>query len=359
MSVLAVLSNFFSKNKKQSFLIGYSGGLDSTVLLHAFSTLQKDFPKIKLRAIHINHQLQKKANAWEKHCQKMCKNFNVPLTVARVKVAKKTGESLEALARDARYAAIAKTIKANEQLLTAHHMNDQAETILLQLFRGAGLKGLSGMPALREKIIGRKKIFQARPMLSLSREALQEYAEKNNLKWIEDPSNANIDFDRNFLRHKVLPLLETRFLNAKECMVRSGTHAAEAQHLLDELAKQDYLQVKTALPTPFGKENLIENVLDGKILRTLSEPRQKNVLRYWLSTLQFSMPSEKKLDQILKTVLQSAWDRSPCVEWGNVEVRRYRQWLFAMKPFSFSLKTKKKLTKKQYQTLGVPPWWRN
>src|SRR3990167_5845691 len=193
-----------SLTNTQNFIIAYSGGLDSHVLLHAMAELKKDNLELNIHAVHVNHQINPESNNWAIHCKKTCDDLLIPITIETVDLNLKPGDSLEENARNARYAALKQYIDKNSVLLTAHNANDQAETFLLQALRGAGPKGLSAMPAKKRLGDG----FLIRPLLSFSREKLEKYALENKLNWIEDDSNVDPRFRRNFLRHAVFPVLK-------------------------------------------------------------------------------------------------------------------------------------------------------
>jgi tRNA(Ile)-lysidine synthase len=255
--------------------IAFSGGLDSTVLLHLLASLAKTETLPPLSAVHVHHGLQAAAAAWPAHCQSICDNLGVPLRVMRVQV--QPGASLERAARDARYQAFTEVTGAGEVLLTGQHRDDQAETLLFRLLRGAGVRGLAAMPVQRPLAAG----CLVRPLLDVSRAELQAYAEAHQLKWIEDPSNADSRFSRNYLRHRVLPTLTERWPQAAANLARTAEHLSEAQNLLDELAQID-LQACNQ-PSPFPWLHLPSLALAP--LRELSDARQRNALRHWLAPL--------------------------------------------------------------------------
>jgi tRNA(Ile)-lysidine synthase len=255
--------------------IGFSGGLDSTVLLHLLAELagRERLPAIK--AIHVHHGLQEVAASWPAHCQRVCQALGVPLEVVAVQV--KFGASLEQAARDARYAAFMQQLGADELLLTAQHQDDQAETLLFRLLRGAGVRGLAGMPVSRELGLGRL----VRPLLNVSRQALEAYAGEHGLSWVEDPSNEDSRYSRNYLRNQVLPVLKCRWPQAAASMARAAAHLDEAQQLLDELAQADLAAAEIA--SPFTWLRLPSLALPA--LADLSPARQRNALRRWLEPL--------------------------------------------------------------------------
>lgn len=301
-----------------TILIAYSGGLDSAVLLHSLLQFQTIKPKVK--AIHVHHQLSFQADAWQLHCQKTAAHLRVPFTVLTVNAKSKRGESPEAAARCARYGALRALIQTGDYLLTAHHADDQLETVLLQLFRGAGLKGLSGMRVLAPFGSG----FLLRPFLRLKRSELESYACSQGLTWIEDESNAFLGFDRNFLRHQVAPILKARWPEISTTVSRASRHCLAADEFITEEARE--LLQKVLKPT--------SNTLSVTSLQKLSPAAQPLVLRQWILERGFLLPSEKKLGQVLKTVLLAGRDRIPCVRWKGAEIRRYRDDLYLMQPLS-------------------------
>ncbi|RON56932.1 tRNA lysidine(34) synthetase TilS [Pseudomonas frederiksbergensis] len=254
--------------------IAFSGGLDSTVLLHLLAHLAKTESLPALSAIHVHHGLQAAADAWPEHCRSVCDALGVPLEVVRVQV--QPGASLERAARDARYGAFIAATHANDVLLTAQHRDDQAETLLFRLLRGAGVRGLSGMPG--ERVLGQGHLL--RPLLEVTRAELEAYAALHQLSWIEDPSNEDRQFSRNYLRHQVFPVLTERWPQAQATMARSAAHLREAQELLDELAQIDLVEAGSR--SDFDWLGLPS--LNLAVLEKLSAARQRNVLSYWLKT---------------------------------------------------------------------------
>ncbi|EIK51760.1 tRNA(Ile)-lysidine synthetase [Stutzerimonas stutzeri TS44] len=255
--------------------VAFSGGLDSTVLLQLLADLARREALPPLRAIHVHHGLQPAADAWPEHCRRVCAALGVPLEVLYVQV--KTGRNLEQAARQARYAAIEIRLEEDEVLLTAQHRDDQAETLLFRLLRGAGVRGLAAMPARRR--LGRG--WLVRPLLDVSRSELEAHARRLGLGWVEDPSNDSLEFSRNYLRHQVMPLLAQRWPQTATTLARTAAHMAEAQTLLDELAKMDLAMMAPPgacawLPVPS---------LALAPLLTLSSARQRNALRHWLAPL--------------------------------------------------------------------------
>jgi len=255
--------------------IAFSGGLDSTVLLHLLADLATREAIPPLSAIHIHHGLQTAADAWPEHCAEVCRVLGVPLQVIRVNV--QSGASVERAARDARYAAFKQLLAPDELLLTAQHRDDQAETLLFRLLRGAGVRGLAAMP--EQRALGKGRLL--RPLLNVSRAALETYAAEHSLCWVEDPSNTDSQFSRNYLRQHILPLLTARWPQATSSIARTASHLAEAQQLLDELAVQDLAPADS--PSAFTWLGLPSLALAP--LKELSAARQRNAVRYWLTAL--------------------------------------------------------------------------
>lgn len=255
--------------------IAFSGGLDSTVLLHLLASLGQTEPLPPLRAIHIHHGLQAVADGWPAHCQSVCDELGVPLRVVPVQVG--AGASLERAAREARYRAFAQTVGEGEVLLTAQHRDDQAETLLFRLLRGAGVRGLAGIPASRPLAGG----VVVRPLLDCSRAELLAYAQHHGLRWVDDPSNNDPAHARNYLRHRVLPSFNQHWPQAMQNLARSAAHLREAQGLLDELAQTDLAAATSTTAFPW----LTLPSLALSPLLQLSPARQRNALRHWLAGL--------------------------------------------------------------------------
>ncbi|HDS1735523.1 tRNA lysidine(34) synthetase TilS [Pseudomonas sp. BP8] len=257
-----------------AWYVAFSGGLDSTVLLQLLADYARSHAAPPLRALHVHHGLQSAADAWPAHCQAICDSLGIELHVIYVQVA--SSASLEQAARDARYKAFSEILGPGDVLFTGQHRDDQAETLLFRLLRGAGLRGLAAMPAVRP--LGRGRLV--RPLLGQSRNQLHAHAEHAGLSWIEDPSNADSHFARNFLRGDILPLLRQRWPQASQSLARSADHLGEALGLLDELARDDLNAAGQGAPVAWaGLDSL---ALDA--LKALSPARQRNALQYWLSS---------------------------------------------------------------------------
>lgn len=306
-------------------LVGFSGGLDSTVLLILARqwSAQSGLPVL---AVHVNHQLSPHAVHWQHHCQTLCVRWGIPFHAEAVNVAN-VGQGLEAAARNARYEVFAGIAQAGDLLLLGHHCDDQVETVFLRLLRGSGVLGLRGM----DRFSPWRHLHVLRPLLHFSKAQLldivrsQQALTGEDWHWVEDESNFSDAFDRNYLRHRVLPLLETRWPRYAMAIERSAQHCADAQQLLDERAHEDLL----ARIRDDGGLLLI-----GDKSTALSHARQRNLLRYWLRCQQVKLPSEAQLDQILHTLIPAAEDGAPVVSWPGVDIRRYRQALYAVPPLS-------------------------
>ena len=304
------------------FWVAYSGGLDSHALLHALAKADSELtgliPGVKISALHIHHGLNKAADQWQTHCVSVCQSLSIPLETVNVDASPAPGESPEAAARNARYQAFDQFIQAGDCLLTAHHQDDQAETVLLQLLRGSGPRGLAAMPACTEFGEG----WHARPLLDFSRSELQDYAQQKGLEWVEDSSNVDTRFDRNFIRHEILPALKNRWPAAASTISRVAGHSAEASKILDEVAGMDLQEVRL--------QQVGQLSVSG--LKRLTNIRMRNCLRVWLHELNLPMPTAAQLGHVICDVLDAAQDATPLVHWQGAEIRRYRDVLFAMKP---------------------------
>lgn len=292
--------------------LAFSGGLDSTVLVHLLAGQQ---PKLPLRLIHINHQLQADAVQWAAHCQQFADFLDLHLTILNISVDLQAGLGLEAAARQARYNAIAEHIDGNAVLLTGQHLQDQAETVMLQLMRGAGNRGLSAM-AFQSNW---QNMTIVRPILNIDRPTLLAYAQQHQLKYLDDPSNNDIKIQRNYLRHQIWPLLKNRWPALNQTLSRSAAHLSESQILLDELAANDLQIIEANIPA---------GTINCQRLLALSPPRQRNVLRFFLHKLMLPLPSTMILQRIIDEVCAAKIDAAPLVEWAGFAARRYAGKLF-------------------------------
>lgn len=299
---------------ERTYTVGYSGGVDSQVLLALCVRLRNNLP-FKFNAIHINHALHPCAVAWQEHCRKICCAWDIALSCYVIDARPPRGESLENYARTLRYNKFAELLAEHEMLLTAHHQNDQAETLLLQLMRGAGVKGLSAMPAVRGLGLG----YHGRPLLNISRALIQQYAVAEGLAWIEDDSNDNLQHRRNYLRHKIMPALSLLWPRASAMIARSAQHCAQAQECLEAIARENLALIV-----------LDRHKLSVQQLLTFSPAIQKLLIRSWLGQQQIRLPSEAKLQQILTTVLSAGADKQPRVVWGDVQFWRYQNAIYLL-----------------------------
>ena len=313
----ALESYLAGQGEPAGIVIAYSGGLDSHVLLHAAVTLLGDVDTQTLSAIHIDHGLHPDSGEWALHCQSVCESMGVPLTTRRVEVAD-AGDGLEAGARIARYAAFAEVLGEDEQILLAQHADDQAETFLLQALRGSGPDGLASIPRKRTFASG----YMARPLLGCSQLSLKHYAEQWDLHWIDDPSNADMRFDRNFLRHQVMPLLRQRWPAAAQTLARAATRSAAASQTLLSLAQEDLHRVRVR---GAGELSVSE-------LRNLPRERVYNVLRLWARQGGMRMPRLQDLAQVWTDLLQARSDSVGIVNVRDYEFRRHRDRLYLLPP---------------------------
>jgi tRNA(Ile)-lysidine synthase len=288
--------------------IAYSGGMDSHVLLHAAAELRRRAPW-RVSALHVDHGLQRDSSNWERHCAAVCAALNVPYQFRRVVVRDVAARGVEDAARRARYAALAELLPEGAVLLTAHHRTDQAETLLLQLLRGAGVPGLAAMAPLAPFAHGQL----ARPLLEFERDVLARYAAEQHLRWIEDPSNVDVGRARNFLRRRLWPVLIERWPGAAERLAVTAAHLAQADALLDELGRMDADACVDS-----------DGALRISLLAALSPARQSNLVRYWIRARTGVAPPEPALHSILACTAQPPTTRHAAVTWAGVDVRRYR-----------------------------------
>jgi tRNA(Ile)-lysidine synthase len=288
--------------------VAFSGGLDSTVLLHAMARLHGH----RLRAVHIDHGLHADSSSWRVHCEQQVRSLQVELISQIVQVENIAEIGLEAAARAARYEALRRVLREGEYLLSAHHADDQLETLLLALMRGAGLLGLSAMPAIQPFASG----WLARPLLAFTRAELEQWARAEQLTWLSDPSNDNLSLDRNFLRQKIVTSLRERWPAAAHTATRSTEHLQAAGRALDQLAALD------------ADGAIVGECLDVERLRALDSERRRNLLRYWIRQRGARAPSTRKLSSIDHDMLAASPDRIPCLGWDGWEIRRHRDLLY-------------------------------
>ena len=298
---------------KQPIVIAYSGGVDSQVLLVALAKLKQQGQLTNtIKVCHVNHGLSPHAEAWQAFAQTQSQLFSLPFITYELNLKKQAQQSLEALARDGRYQVLKQASAEPALIVTGHHLNDQAETFLLALKRGSGLKGLSAMPASMKLA----QHLLVRPLLLVSRADILAYANQHKLTWIEDESNQVQAFDRNFLRQTVVPTLEKRWPSINKTITRSAEHCFEAQQLLEELAQQDLAECQRS-----------PDKLSVPSLNKLSEARVKNLLRYFLSSHDVLMPTSQQLKQICQQ-LNAEPDKSPAIQLANCCLRRFKDELY-------------------------------
>lgn len=297
------------------YWVAFSGGMDSRVLLESLAAHAGDLPG-RLAAIHIDHGLHPRSAEWARHCDEVCRRLGVPLVQERVQATPPHGSSPEAWARKLRYDALHGHISPGEMLLTAHHLDDQAETVLLQLVRGGGPAGLSGMPALRAFGAGR----HGRPLLAFPRAELNCWAEAERLDWIEDESNADTRFDRNFLRSEILPRLMTRWAALPSVLARTAELQAQAARILADVAESDLGSCAAGA------------ALDIDALLQLHPARRANAIREWLRRAGLPLPGATQMQLLEEEVIAAGRDRVPCLRWPGAELRRYRGRLYAAVP---------------------------
>jgi len=300
------------------YVIAFSGGLDSTVLAHALANLKhhdEQFAGREILAVHIDHGLQPESAGWAEQCRKMAAALEIEFRSLSVTVQMESGKGPEASARDARYSALHAELGKDDWLLSAHHREDQAETLLLNLIRGSGPAGVAGIGSLRRFGPG----WLVRPMLNVDRADILKYASEESLSWVEDPSNRDRRFDRNFLRHDVLPRLKSRWPDIAARLQRSAGHAGEASQLLVELAEIDVATLGSRTDR-----------LPIDALLKLSAARRRNVIRYALRDRGLSTPTAMQLERIMNEVIPARVDAQPLVTWPGASVRRYRNGLYLL-----------------------------
>jgi tRNA(Ile)-lysidine synthase len=313
------LTNLFEIHGNIELIIAYSGGIDSQVLLHALVQLkQKKLIGNEITVCHVNHGLSDNAERWQKFAAQECSKLSVNLVVECVNVQEKAQQSLEALARDARYSALKSLRDEKSIVLTGHHSDDQSETFLLALKRGAGLKGLSAMS--EQSTLGQHVLV--RPLLNVARQEIEDYAQNYQLSWVEDESNLDTCFDRNFIRHEIMPLLRERWPSINNTINRSASHCLSGQSLLDELGAQDLTLCKT---NDMG--------LHVDALMTLSPARFNNLIRFFMAQQDYLMPSTEQVNQV-RQQLQAEEDKSPQIKVAQHVFRRFKNTLLLTPEFT-------------------------
>ena len=315
MLSLQVIESALAQHKQPRHVyIGYSGGVDSHVLLHLCASITP--LKDKITAVYVHHGLQAEAEAWAGHCEKAAEGLGVGFLVLRVNAVAAPGESPEEAARNARYAALKSLMACDDMLLLAQHREDQLETVLLQLFRGAGLRGLSGMP--ESMAFGRGVML--RPLLNVAKQAITDYAQAHRLNWVEDPSNQRNDYDRNYLRNAIVPLLKQRWPAIDKTVARSARHCADAEVLVSEVADELFSAVFNAADKTLYIGRLLEH----------QNHQQQLVIRHWFQRLGLKMPAQAFVGRILTQVVAAGENSNPVLSGQGYDIRRYRDKLYCV-----------------------------
>ncbi|MFK7891458.1 MAG: tRNA lysidine(34) synthetase TilS [Granulosicoccus sp.] len=318
MTPVEAVSQYVAKHlKAPGFCVAYSGGVDSHVLLVLMADLARRDRSLTLRAVHVNHGLQSQSAAWAKHARAVCEGLGVPLEVRDCHV-KETGKGPEANARQARYKEFAAVLRPGEHMLLGQHAEDQAETFLLQALRGSGPDGLAGIPRKRHFASG----YLGRPLLFCSKKLMLSVAQKRGLQWVEDPSNQNLDFDRNFLRAKIMPLLRSRWSAAPRTLGRSASRCAAASASMNLYARQDLEQVtQPGLPE-----------LSISALAELPRERAYVAIRLWIRQRKLRMPRYQDLRQVYSNLVHAGPESQGIVNCRDYEFRRHRDSLSLVLP---------------------------
>ena len=301
---------------KRKLVVALSGGVDSVVLLHLLSRFDMSLYPVTLQAYHVNHGLSEHAEKWTLFCQQLCETWSIPIICSQVSLVKKSRTSIEALAREARYQCFKETMQTGDVILTGHHQDDQLETLLLALKRGSGSTGLQGIRLSQRFFNG----HLLRPLLLFSRQQLLEHAKYYDLTWVEDESNTNIEFDRNFLRQQITPQLKARWPGIAKAASRSAQLCQEQQTLLDEVAEEDCLRCESF--------HFSQSTLCIKTLNTFSAARRNNVFRFWLKRNGLQYPSQKQLSVLWQEVALAAEDKQPKLTLTTHHIHRYQGRLY-------------------------------
>ncbi|RZA20606.1 MAG: tRNA lysidine(34) synthetase TilS [Lysobacteraceae bacterium] len=309
----AALQDAVRRDDGRSVLLGYSGGLDSSVLLHLLAN-DADARRNGLRALHVHHGLHADADRWVAHCERECASLGIPLQVVRVAVDLEAGLGTEGAARAARHRAFAEALDSDQILALAHHRDDQAETFLLRALRGSGVDGLASMRHWRAHARG----WLWRPLLDRPRDDLLAYARRHGLNWIDDPGNANPGFDRNFLRHEVMPLLRRRWPHATDNLARSAALGAQATGLLEA---EDVAALAAA--------QCADDLLDVDALQAVPRERRARVLRRWIDRLGLPPMPGNGIERVERDLLAAREDAGARFDWAGARVQRWRNVLHA------------------------------
>lgn len=304
--------------RTRRLLVGYSGGLDSHVLLHALAASRPRRPDLEIEAVHIDHGMQAGSGDWSNHCRNICRDLEIPVDVLKAQVQIDPTEGPEASARIARYALFATKMRDGDYLLLAQHADDQAETFLMQALRGSGPDGLASIPRKRAFASG----WLCRPLLGCSQKAISSYGKRAGLHWVEDPSNNDTSLDRNYLRRQILPLLQERWPALNQTLSRSAARCGAASQLLKSLAQEDLELVRDSA----------SQTLDIPILLSIGQERLFNVLRVWVREAGYPLPRLQDLRQVESDLLHARPDSAGIVNVREYEFRRYQNSLYLLSP---------------------------
>jgi tRNA(Ile)-lysidine synthase len=310
------ISKIINKNNYDEILVAYSGGSDSTALLYFANELAKKLKK-NIKAVHVNHNLNSDAKEWEEHCKTFCNKTQIPLVINNLNIILKPGDSIEERAREQRYLSIYSLMSDKTIMMTAHHQDDQAETLLFQLFRGSGVKGLSGMPVVKKLNDG----YHVRPFLNLNKNTLEDFIIFKELVCIKDTSNENTNFSRNFIRKEILPKIKEKWSNCAVTISRAAENLSTASRLNEDLALID---IQKYLLEDIRKLNTSINELEIY--------RFNNVIRFWIKKNSFKMPSTNQLSSIYNNVLFAGEDKVPFFSCSDYEIRRHNDYIEIMNP---------------------------
>lgn len=307
--LLQVLDTFPEVN---TYLVGFSGGADSTALLHALGKIRGQL-HAPVSAVHVNHGIHPDADLWQRQCEQFCRRLGIELTCLKIELENNSGKGMEAEARHLRYEAITSLLRPSDCLLTAHHADDQAETLLLNLMRGSGVEGLTAMPENRPLGNG----FLQRPLLQFKNSALKHYLSENNIEWIEDPSNQYLNHDRNFVRHGLIPLMQTRWPDVSQRLMLTQEAMTDARHLLEKIAD----------------EYLAPNLLHPHVLQITPECGAEAalfrlVIRRWLRQTGAPVVPAYKLGSFCEQVKSVESDHKVSVSWDGWLLRFYKNCLW-------------------------------
>ena len=311
--LFSYIENIITKHKqsKQKIWVGFSGGTDSTALLHILTSM-KNIDGIT--AIHINHQLNKKSDLWQKHCEDFCASLQVPLICKTVTITKPYKQGLEAEARFARYKAFSEIINQDDLLLLAHHKLDQLETFLYRLIKGHGISGLAGIPEYRKH----NDFYLLRPLLNINKSIINNYITQQDLNYIDDPSNADNKFERNWLRNILLPIIAKRHEKILDSIYNSQLHLIEAKELLEDLAFVDFKKVCSKR----------HNRIIISELNKLSISRKINCIRVWLQKKNVVLPNRKQLKELMTQLMNIKQGKHPECCWQQYCVKAYNNELY-------------------------------